>query len=46
MGHLGHSLDLQILTELQRSFGLKGLEEVRLIKDKRTGEHCFGALQF
>jgi hypothetical protein len=29
--------DLQILNELQHSLRLEGLEEVRLIKDKRTG---------
>ncbi|TVY43698.1 putative RNA-binding protein [Lachnellula occidentalis] len=33
----GRSLDLQILNELRQSFRLEGLEEVRLIKDKRTG---------
>lgn len=30
--------DLQILNELQHSLRLEGLEEVRLIKDKRTGQ--------
>lgn len=30
-------LDLQILNELQHSLRLEGLEEIRLIKDKRTG---------
>lgn len=46
MGHLGRFLDLQILTELQRSFGLEGLEEVRLIKDKRTGERSLASVSF
>ena len=30
-------LDLQIMHELQKNLLLDGLEEVRLIKDKRTG---------
>lgn len=38
IGQFGRSLDLQILNELKQSFGLEGLEEIRLIKDKRTGE--------
>ncbi len=29
--------DLQILNELQHTLRLEGLEEIRLIKDKRTG---------
>jgi hypothetical protein len=33
------ALDVQILNELKHSFKVENLEEVRLIKDKKTGEH-------
>jgi RNA-binding protein 5/10 len=32
--------DLQILNELQHGLSLEGVEEIRLIKDKRTGRHA------
>jgi hypothetical protein len=31
---------LQVLNELQQNMMVEGLEEVRLIKDKRTGMYC------
>ena len=37
MAALAFDLDLQILNELEHSLRVEGLEEIRLIKDKRTG---------
>lgn len=37
IGHLGHDSDLQISNELLHGLHVEGLEEIRLIKDKRTG---------
>ncbi|KAK2629714.1 hypothetical protein QTJ16_000534 [Diplocarpon rosae] len=38
IGRMAVFADLQILNELQHNLRLEGLEEVRLIKDKRTGQ--------
>lgn len=35
---MAFSSDLQIFNELQHSFKVDGVDEIRLIKDKKTGK--------
>ena len=44
MANLAFDSALQIFNELQNSLRVEGLEEIRLIKDKRTGMYSFGVL--
>ncbi|PQE31752.1 hypothetical protein CJF32_00005072 [Rutstroemia sp. NJR-2017a WRK4] len=47
MGRLGRCFELQISNELQNRLKVEGIEEIRLIKDKRTGQsRQFGFAQF
>ncbi|KAM3068477.1 hypothetical protein ACMFMF_009294 [Clarireedia jacksonii] len=47
MGRLGRCFELQISNELQNRLKIEGIEEIRLIKDKRTGQsRQFGFAQF
>jgi hypothetical protein len=38
IGHVAIDLEIQISNELQQSLHVEGIEDVRLIKDKRTGK--------